>query len=486
MRWRYGGKARTEKTRRPNRLNQRSTDHKKKTKTNKPIRQPVQRMQATKRSVKGVRGDDGELRWVYPPFRLDNAPDKRIIQAMVVLGCSEWRSTQYKKPDNGLYVYRIPESEKASFVSWLSKPMDRSEAGIVATDDLAKWTKHKAEVLKNLAQPTRVSYNYGVLKTLAQVYKKQVDARTRIGFVCVPMRPGSVVGFVGIHGVNACRDPNAWRIVKYVRCCVATAKTKLPSTLAEEQQQQRAPSAWRRGAGTAIENAVAAYEVAHGKGHYGLNEEVIKKVLSGDDEATFRKHVGMLVDDGTQSAAKARDDTPEMAHLRENGFFVLPDVITQKDCRHLCKEIIGLYRTTLHRIGRPGQSRETRAYAEQMKDAEFLKALYSDERLCNMRFFEKNSVAQCRRDDYAGGKRFFAQGRQGITKEAGMIPVYGHPALTMVKLLAHPHLKKALGVSKLFLTQHDHEDSCSVRGCGSAELKVHHDEPVSMPQTELL
>ena len=153
----------------------------------------------------------------------------RFVQAMVVAGTNVSETSG----DRALFVYTTPHSELADFVSWLQRPLAAD-----ATTDAAKLQATKQRLCKRMhATGFTPHEKQTVLAAIADVYRAECNPASRIGWTRVPMVPGSVVLFSGIHrvaGGKAKRAKGTHRTVLYLNLWTGTTATRLPETVATE------------------------------------------------------------------------------------------------------------------------------------------------------------------------------------------------------------------------------------------------------------
>ena len=388
-------------------------------------------------------------------------PNTRFVQAMVVAGTNVPETSG----DHALFVYNIPHSERADFVRWLQRPLAAD-----ATVDAAKLHAAKQRLLTRMRATGFTPHDkQTVLAAIADAYRAECNPASRIGWARVPMVPGSVVLFGGIHrvaGGKAKRAKGTYRTVLYLNPWTGTTATRLPETVATEVLGDPLQRNTHQG----IEPALGALYRSRGWS-YGINEETVPEEDQG------------LYVDPTDIPPTFRD-TATLQALRENGFVVLRDCLTPEQAHELDERIVDLTRDILFGIARPGQSEAVRAKAMGLSLDAFARTLYSDPDFRNARYYDGQTTAQWVPDDEATTppdvreqrerKRRNTRGVRGLTNSSGMVDVYKHPAFIKVHRAIHRRLMAELGLSKLFFGP----ERCGLRAYLSAELTTHQDEPL--------
>ena len=393
-----------------------------------------------------------------PPM---HPPNTRFVQAMVVAGTNVPETSG----DHALFVYNIPHSERVDVVRWLQRPLAAD-----ATADAAKLHAAKQRLLTRMRATGFTPHDkQTVLAAIADAYRAECNPASRIGWARVPMVPGSVVLFGGIHrvaGGKAKRAKGTYRTVLYLNPWTGTTVTRLPETVATEVLGD--PS--QRNTHQGIEPALCALYRSRGWS-YGINEETVPEEARG------------LYVDATDVSPTFRD-TPTLQALRENGFVVLRDCLTPEQAHELDERIVDLTRDTLFGISRPGQSEAVRAKATGLSLHAFARTLYSDLDFRNARYYDSQTTGQWVPDDDATTppdvreqrerKRRNTRGVRGLTNSSGMVDVYKHPAFIKVHRAIHRRLMAELGLSKLYFGP----ERCGLRAYLSAELPPHQDDPL--------
>lgn len=393
-----------------------------------------------------------------PPM---HPPNTRYVQAMVVAGTNVPETSG----DHALFVYNIPHSERADLVRWLLRPLAAD-----ATADAAKLHAAKQRLLTRMRATGFTPHDkQTVLAAIADAYRAECNPASRIGWARVPMVPGSVVLFGGIHrvaGGKAKRAKGTYRTVLYLNPWTGTTATRLPETVATEVLGEPL----QRNTQQAIEPALCALYRSR-VWSYGINEETVPEEARG------------LYVDPTNIPPTFRD-TPTLQALRENGFIVLRDCLTPEQAHELHEHIVDLTRDTLFGISRPGQSEAVRAKAMGLSLDAFAQTLYSEQDFRNARYYDSQTTAQWVPDDDATTppevreqrerKRRNTRGVRGLTNSSGMVDVYKHPTFIQVHRAIHRRLMVELGLSKLFFGP----ERCGLRAYLSAELPPHQDEPL--------
>ena len=392
-------------------------------------------------------------------------PHTRFVQAMVVAGTNVPETSG----DHALFVYNIPHSERAAVVRWLQRPL-AADATADATADASTLHAAKQRLLTRMRATGFTPHDkHTVLAAIADAYRAECNPASRIGWARVPMVPGSVVLFGGIHrvaGGKAKRAQGTYRTVLYLNPWTGTTATRLPETVATEVLGDP----MQRNTHQGIEPALC--ELYRSRGwSYGINEETVPEEARG------------LYVDPTDIPPTFRD-TPTLQALRENGFVVLRDCLTPEQAHELHEHIVDLTRDTLFGIARPGQSEVVRAKAMGLSLDTFAQTLYSDQDFRNARYFDGQTTAQWVPDDdvttppdvreQRERKRRNTRGVRGLTNSSGMVDVYQHPAFIKVHRAIHRRLMAELGLSKLFFGP----ERCGLRAYLSAELPPHQDEPL--------
>ena len=389
-----------------------------------------------------------------PPM---HPPNTRFVQAMVVAGTNVPETSG----DHTLCVYNIPHSERADVVRWLQRPL---------AADASKLHAAKQRLLTRMRATGFTPHDkQTVLAAIADAYRAECNPASRIGWARVPMVPGSVVLFGGIHrvaGGKAKRATGTYRTVLYVNPWTGTTATRLPETVATEVLGDPLQRNTHQG----IEPALRELYRSRG-GSYGINEETVPEEDRG------------LYVDATDIPPTFRD-TPTLQALRENGFAVLRDCLTPEQAHELHERIVDLTRDTLFGIARPGQSEAVRAKAMGLSLDAFAKTLYRDPDFRNARYYDSKTTEQWVPDDDATTppdvreqrerKRRNTRGVRGLTNSSGMVDVYKHPAFIKVHRAIHRRLMAEMGLSKLFFGP----ERCGLRAYLSAELPPHQDEPL--------
>lgn len=385
----------------------------------------------------------------------------RFVQAMVVAGTNVPETSG----DHALFVYTTPYSELADVVRWLQRPLAADATAAAATLHAAK----QRLLTRMRATGFTPHDKHTVLAAIADAYRAECNPASRMGWARVPMVPGSVVLFGGIHrvaGGKAKRAQGTYRTVLYLNPWTGTTATRLPETVATEVLGDPLQRNTHQG----IEPALCTLYRSRGWS-YGLNEETVPEEARGlyvnatDVPPTFR-------------------DTPTLQALRENGFVVLRDCLTPEQAHELHEHIVDLTRDTLFGIARPGQSDAVRAKAMGLSLDAFAQTLYSDQDFRNARYYDGQTTAQWVPDDDATTpqnvreqrerKRRNTRGVRGLTNSSGMVDVYKHPTFVQVHRAIHRRLMAELGLSKLFFGP----ERCGLRAYLSAELPPHQDEPL--------
>lgn len=393
-----------------------------------------------------------------PPM---HPPDTRYVQAMVVAGTNVPGSS----PDYALHVYTIPASELVAFVRWLRQP-----AHTGGTTEATELHAAKQRLYTRMCGTGFTPHDRrATLTAIADAYRAEAKPDSRIRWVRVPMVPGSIVLFGGIHcvaGGKAKRAKDTYRTVLYLNPWTGTTATRLPETVATEVLSDPA----QRNSHQGVERALCEYERSRGRA-YGINEETVPEQARD------------LYVDPTGTPPTFRD-TPTLQALREHGFVVLRDCLSPEQALELHEHIVNLTRDVLFGIPRPGQAAAVRAKAMGVSLDTFAKTLYSDPDFRNARYFDGQTTAQWVPDDDATTppdvreqrerKRRNTRGVRGLTNSSGMVDVYKHPAFVKVHKAVHQRLMTELGLSKLFFGP----ERCGLRAYKSAELPPHQDEPL--------
>ena len=385
----------------------------------------------------------------------------RFVQAMVVADTNIPETSG----DHALHVYNIPTSELKSFVQWLKQPKPDD-----AEESATKLHQAKQRLYKRLHSIGFTLHDkQTTLATIAEAYRTEVNSTSRIGWVRVPMIPGSIVLFWGIHrvaGGKSKRANNTYRTVLYLNPWTSTTLKQLPETVSTEVLGNPLQKNTHQG----IEPSLSEYYKSLGK-RYGINEETVPEdsrhlyVDSTDIPPTYR-------------------NTPTRHSLKEDGFVVLRNCLTTEQTNELHTNIVELTRDILFGNPRLGQSEAIRKKAMDMSLDTFVKTLYSDPDFRNARYFDSKTTSQWVPDDDESTpievreirqrKRQNTRGVRGITNSSGMIDVYKHPSFIRVHKAIHSRLKNELGLSKLFFGP----ERCGLRAYLSTELPPHQDEPI--------
>ena len=385
----------------------------------------------------------------------------RFVQAMVVADTNIPETSG----DHALHVYNIPTSELKSFVQWLKQPKPDD-----AEESATKLHQAKQRLYKRLHSIGFTLHDkQTTLATIAEAYRTEVNPTSRIGWVRVPMIPGSIVLFGGIHrvaGGKSKRANDTYRTVLYLNPWTSTTLKQLPETVSTEVLGNPLQKNTHQG----IEPSLSEYYKSLGK-PYGINEETVPEdsrhlyVDSTDTPPTYRS-------------------TPTLQTLMEDGFVVLRNCLTTEQTNELHTNIVELTRDILFGNPRLGQSAAIRKKAMDMSLDTFVKTLYRDPDFRNARYFDSKTTSQWVPDDDESTpievreirqrKRQNTRGVRGITNSSGMIDVYKHPSFIRVHKVIHSRLMNELGLSKLFFGP----ERCGLRAYLSAELPPHQDEPI--------
>ena len=297
-------------------------------------------------------------------------------------------------------MYNIPHSERADVVRWLQRPLAAD-----ATADAAKLHAAKQRLLTRMRATGFTPHDkQTVLAAIADAYRAECNPASRIGWARVPMVPGSVVLFGGIHrvaGGKAKRAQGTYRTVLYLNPWTGTMATRLPETVATEVLGDP----MQRNTHQGIEPALCELYRSRGWA-YGINEETVPE----EDR-------GMYVD-ATDSPPTFRD-TPTLQALRENGFVVLRDCQTPEQAHELDERIVDLTRDILFGMSRPGQSEAVRAKAMGLSRDAFARTLYSDPEFRNARYFDGQTTEQWVPDDDATTPPDVREQRDGRASPGG-------------------------------------------------------------------
>ena len=387
----------------------------------------------------------------------------RFVQAMVVAGTN----IPGTSGDHALHVYNIPTSELKSFVQWLKQPkLDNAE--VSAT----KLHQAKQRLYKRLHSIGFTLHDkQTTLATIAEAYRTEVNSSSRIGWVRVPMIPGSVVLFWGIHrvaGGKSKRANDTYRTVLYLNPWTNTTVKRLPETVSTEVLGNPLQKNTHQG----IEPSLSEYYKSLGK-PYGINEKTVPE---------DSRH--LYVDSTDTPSTCTYRSTPTLKSLREDGFVVLHNCLTTEQTNELHTNIVELTRDILFGNPRFGQSAAIRKKAMDMSLDTFVKTLYSDPDFRNARYFDSKTTSQWVPDDDESTpievresrqrKRQNTRGVRGITNSSGMVDVYKHPSFIRVHKAIHSRLMTELGLSKLFFGP----ERCGLRAYLSSELPPHQDEPI--------
>ena len=379
-------------------------------------------------------------------------PDTRLVQALIIAH----NHVPTNSPDHALTVFNIPEDEYESFVPWL---------GHLPSPDISDEEKVLYRAKQLLLQRMRTSgfVKHNSRKTLQQIanaYRTEVNSSSRINWYTVPMIPGSIVLFCGIHcvrGGTTRRAMHTCRTVLYLNPWSSTTRKALS---VKDNHTTLYPSRTHY----ALEEAISTLYNKQGL-HYGINADTVPVAYHG-----------MYVDNGQQEESPICD-TETMQQLRRDGFVVLKDCLTPAQSDELHQSIEQILKEVLVCIPRHGQSDTKRNYIMSMNNDTLANNLYRDVQIRNARYFRNQSTAQYKPDaDEAApdAKRLCLRGVKGITSSSGMIDIFEHPAFIKVHMMIHARLKKELGVAKLFFGP----ERCGIRAYKSTELPPHQDEPL--------
>lgn len=376
----------------------------------------------------------------------------RGVQALVVVGTNVMNP---KHQDiHALSVYNIPDAEQPAFLSWLERPLSAT-----ATEAEQELHERKQRFRQRMSQTGFTPQDPRTkLTAIADAFKREYP-HSRIGWVTVPMRPGSVVLFRGIHCVRGgntktARDNGYYRTVLYLNLCPNTDRTQLPTP-----SEEVLGALGRRSVNRAIDPAIAAVRRSNGQA-YGHNTETIAP-----------EHHACYVNNGQQDKAPYVADTPAMVALRTQGFAVLDGCLSDTSATKLHGALMQGVRDMLAGIPRPGQTPEVRQRILASTNEEMVRDCYTDPEWKTSRYFKRNKL-----ELYTVKPKANTQGAHGLTNTSGMFDVVSDPAFADAQVEMHSRLRTELGWPQLFYE----DERGGFRGPGSTELTPHQDDPVAL------